>query len=67
MVAAMGKFKRNIVFLIHILRGSGLFEFKWYNATNCSALELPCRLHFFFSEQNYSGKNYVLRESTKSP
>ena len=34
--------------------------------TNFSALEFPCRLHFFL-EQYYSGKNYVLRESAKSP
>ena len=35
--------------------------------TNCYALQFPCRLHFFFSEQHYSGKHYVLRESAKSP
>ena len=31
-------------------------------STNCSALEF-----FFSSEQNYSGKNYVLRERANLP
>ena len=45
----MGKFKRNIVFLIHILRGSGLFEFKWYNAHKllCFRVALPPAFFFF--------------------
>ena len=63
----MGKFKKNIVFLIHILRGSGLFEFKWYNAHKLLCFRVALPPAFFFSEQKYSGKNHVLRESTKSP
>ena len=36
--------------------------------TNCSALEFPCRLHFFFFQSKIiPEKNYVLRESAKSP
>ena len=48
MVAAMGKFKRNIVFLIHILHGWGLFEFKWYNAHKLLCLRVPLLPASFF-------------------
>ena len=68
MVAAMGKYKINIVFLIHILHGWGLYEFKWYNIHKLLCLRVPLPPEFFFSsEQNYSGKNYVLRERANLP